>query len=187
MGSQTGWSAGKIIGVVVLVLVAIGAVCVGGVFLAAKKVADEVDANPQLRTGVAVARMAVQIATRNGSGTQFSVDTSDPDGMVILIGLAGELTPERVQSAQDHAWGAWCELMARGAPPLGGIRIAQATGGAIVVKDEEGLLATAAELESRTGIPAPPLEPALADFKLEDHEIPDAGDLPDPGGADESR
>ena len=155
MSNGGGWSPGKIFLVIVCVVVGLGILCCGGVFLIWNK---------EIRATYDVTMDSVAFVQRlqaqYGPSTAFQMLPDGDKQFIIAIGVEGELTPERVAEVQDGVWKILSEVYGKnGFVPVRHVAIGHPSGspGSQAVQDWPKNMVSAEDLVKRTGIQPPPV------------------------------
>ena len=174
-----GMGAGKIVLIIVAVLAGLLLVCcgiawfTGGTFI-----------KGAIQLGQGSVAMAEDLQTVLGPGTTMQVVADDTEGMVVAVGVKGELTEERVREAQDKAWGAYCKAFEKG-----GFRVSHVAVGEPVspgtqnqVRGWRTHMVAVAEVVQRTGKEAPPVNEMFLAIEQKQREAKKESGGDDDGG-----
>lgn len=181
-----GMGAGKIVLIVVVSLVVLGAVCCGvGAFLMRDKIAAG------MNFGMASKAFAERLQADLGPGTLMTFAPSDDEGLVLLVGVKPAPDAAEVPKIQDTAWRAYCESYADGGMPVTAVAIGEAADAADAGKNPvrrwRKNIASAADVAARTGVAAPKTSPLFEgigndqvriDLKAGDDESEPADETP---------
>lgn len=157
MSNGSGWSPGKIFLVIVCVVLGLGILCCGGVFL---MYGDKIKSGFSFATEMG--EFSIRLQNELGKGSMVTFQQNDKLEWIMVVGLPGELTEERVREAQDKAWKAASEIFAKdGFLPVKEVAVGTpvkpspgSTGG---VSGWAKNSVRIDELVQRTGCPAPPV------------------------------
>jgi hypothetical protein len=157
------WTPGKIFLLILGILAGLGLLCCGAGWLL---MGDKIKAGFAFATDVKEFEKSVR--TEFGPTAAFDLRDGGNAQFTLLIGVDGELTPQRVTEVQDRAWKLFGEHFAKngffhveevgvGHPTSGKKR--QGKG----VKDWRGNVVATSELIKRTGVAEPPIPNFLPD------------------------
>ncbi|MCE9636662.1 MAG: hypothetical protein K8T90_13240 [Planctomycetes bacterium] len=149
-----GMGAGKIVLIVVVSLVVLGAVCcaVGG-FLMRDKIAAG------MNFGMSSAAFAQRLQADLGPSTVMTFAPSDDEGLVLLVGVKPAPEAAELAKVQDTAWRAYCDSYKDGGMPVSAVAIGEAAeaadAGKNPVRKWRKNMISVADVEARTGVKAP--------------------------------
>lgn len=165
MSEGSKWTPGKIFLLIVGILFALGIVCCGGgYFLFKDKIRAAIDLGKE--SGVFVERLQKEV----GPGTTFQPLGQGRKSVILLIGVTGDLTPERVTELQDKTWKIFAESYhEHGFVPVKELAIGKVATGKDKtsgdISDWSHNLVTVEELVKRTGVQPPPVSSIVPDGK----------------------
>ena len=164
-----GVGAGKIVLIVLAVLVVLGAVCCGGMWMMGGKYAWQV--------GAASVQMTTELQQEFGDKAAIGFFPDDDGRMVLAIALDGDLTPERAAQAQDSAWKAYCKAFSEGGLGIETVGVGRSGGGKGGIVGWKDASVSATDVAGRTGCTAPPDAPWLEELRRKaEEDAADGGD-----------
>jgi hypothetical protein len=157
MAEGSKWTPGKIFLLVLGILAGLGILCCGAGYLL---MGDKIKS--AIAIGKDMASFMGTLQKELGSGTAFQLVPNGNAKFILVVGVEGELTPERVADVQDKTWKLFADAfktdgfmtithVAVGKPEKGGRASHQE------VSDWAGHQISLADIVKRTGIAAPPI------------------------------
>lgn len=160
-----GMGAGKIVLIVVLVVLGLGAICcgIGALFVGPKM-------KQGIQFGTSTAAFAQKLIAEFGDGSTFNPVPGESGGFTLLVGIPRDFADDEVAALQDRVWAAYCECHAEGGYPVSGVAVGRVDpANPTAVKGWMKNMIPVADLESRTGKKCPKVLEFMAEAMQQGH------------------